>query len=41
MACKFRVGVRTPAEYEIFTELTGEVTDDAIFYRNARISERF
>jgi|LSQX01.2.fsa_nt_gb hypothetical protein len=38
---KFRVGVRTPAEYEIFTELTGEVTDDAIFYRNARISERF
>lgn len=38
---KFRVGVRTPAEYEIFAELTGDVTDDAIFYRNARIQERF
>ena len=37
----FRVGLRTPAEYEIFTELSGEVTDDAVFNRNARISERF
>ena len=38
---KFRVGLRGPAEYEIFTELTGEVTDDAIFNRNKRIEERF
>ena len=37
----FRVGVRTPAEYEIFSEQTGEVTDDAIYNRNLRISERF
>lgn len=38
---KFRVGVRTPAEYEIFAELNGDVTGDAIFYRNTRIQERF